>query len=91
MREQSSFAEGFNKVAYSIPRDEILRSMSFNELAIEIGSCKKDSPKFFVVERELKRRIAEDQAKINRSNMILSACIGGLGGALLSELFRFIR
>ena len=56
--------------------------MSFVELASQLSSCEKDTAKFHVIERELKGRLAKDQAKINRFNVILGACIGGAFGLL---------
>jgi len=60
--EVDAFASGF----HGIPSPDKLRQMSFVQLAELLSSCNRDSPKFIVVERELKIRIAEDQAKINR-------------------------
>ena len=64
--ENDVFISGF----HGIPSPEKLRQMSFLELAELLSSCKNGSTKFLVVERELKIRIAEDQAKINRRNML---------------------
>ncbi|WP_442499078.1 hypothetical protein [Methylobacter sp. sgz302048] len=83
-----AFKTGVNKVVHNIPHDYELSKMSFVELAIELASSKKDSPKFIVFEREIKKHIAKDQAKINRGNIILGACIGLVGvflGAWLKE------
>lgn len=70
------------EVWHDIPGDEKLKSMSFSDLAVEIAGCPKDSPKFQVVEREMKKHIAKDQAKINRCNIILGACVGGIFGLI---------
>lgn len=63
-----------------IPDESKLESMSFIALSELLSSCEKDSTKFHVVERELKKRLAKDQAEINRSNIILGACMGGFFG-----------
>ena len=73
----SDVSKGFNKVRHGIPDDSKLASMSFADLAVDLSLCIKDSPKFTVIERELKKRIAQDQAKINRPNMLYAACVGG--------------
>lgn len=83
-----AFNSGVNKVVHDIPCDSDLKKMSFVELSIELASSKKDSPKFIIFEREIKKHIAKDQAKINRGNIILGACIGLVGvfiGAWLKE------
>lgn len=82
-----AFKAGVNKVAHDIPYDYELSKMSFVELAIELASSKKDSPKFTVLEREIKKHLAKDQAKINRSNIILGACIG-LAGVFIGGVLR---
>jgi hypothetical protein len=51
--------------------------MSFSDLAVELSSCTKDSPKFTVVEREMKRRLAKDQAKISLPNILVGAGVAG--------------
>ena len=65
--------------------------MSFAELASELASSEKDSPKFTVLEREIKRHLAKDQAKINLPNMLFAACVGGffaLAGVVLGAYLR---
>ena len=71
--EQDGFVRGY----HDIPSDNKLCQMSFVELAAELASSEKDSPKFIAVERELKKHIAKDQAKINLPNMLYAACVGG--------------
>lgn len=81
-KEQEGFVRGY----HDIPSDNKLCQMSFAELAAEHASSEKDSPKFISVERELKKRIAKDQAKINLPNMLYAACVGGtfaLAGVVL--------
>lgn len=78
--------EGFVRGFHDIPSDNKLCQMSFVELAAELASSEKDSPKFIAVERELKKHIAKDQAKINLPNMLYAACVGGtfaLAGVVL--------
>ena len=80
--EQDGFVRGF----HDIPSDNKLCQMSFAELASLLPSCEKDSPKFLVIERELKKHLAKDQATINRPNMLYAACVGGafaLAGVVL--------
>ena len=74
--------EGFDRGFHGIPDAEKLAAISFVELAALLSSCEKDSVKFRVIERELTSRLAKDQAKINRFNVILGACIGGAFGLL---------
>jgi hypothetical protein len=87
--ENDGFVRGF----YGIPDDGKLNAMSFTELCELLASCEKESPKFLVVEREMKRRLAKDQAKIDRVNILLGALIGGaftlvgaVGGAFIQSL-----
>ena len=60
-----------------IPDDNKLEAMSFIALSELLSSCESGSTKFHVVEREMKKRIAKDQAKINLKNIIIGACLGG--------------
>jgi hypothetical protein len=81
--------EGFVRGFHGIPDAEKLNAMSFAELASLLSSCEKDSPKFHVVERELKKHLAKDQAEINRPNIRLGAYIGGgfgLAGVVLGAV-----
>ena len=85
-KEEAEAQEGFVRGFHSIPDDGKLSAMSFSELASLLSSCEKESPKFLVVERELKKHLARDQAKINLPNMLWAACIGGafaLAGVVL--------
>lgn len=63
---------------HDIPDDDKLQEMSYIQLSEIFHSCEKDSTKFLVVEREMKRHLAKDQAEINRKNILLGVCIGGL-------------
>lgn len=72
--EQTGFLHGY----HDIPFDHELRQMSFTELVLKLLAAKKDSLKFIVLERELKERYADDQAKINRSNVKYGAYIAGV-------------
>jgi hypothetical protein len=76
-----------NEVFHGIPSDEKLKSMSFSDLAVECGDCPKDSPKFKVIEREMKKHLAKDQAKINLPNILIGAGIG-LAGVVLGAYLR---
>lgn len=78
-QQPSCNKEIFIRSFHGIPDDEQLKSMSFAELASELSSSDPGSPKFMVIEREMKKHIAKDQAKSNRSNIILGACIGLVG------------
>lgn len=85
--EQDAFARGY----YDIPALGELRSMSFVELAELLSSCAKNSPKFLVVEHELKNRFAKDQAKINLPNMLWAAALAGvfaIAGAVVGAIIR---
>ena len=73
----SDLSKGFNKVHHGIPDDSKLASMQFSDLAVELSLCKKDSPKFMVVEREMKKQLAKDQARINLPNIVVGAGIAG--------------
>lgn len=74
------------EVLHNLPNEDELRAMSFADLASELSKCIKDSPKIQVIEREIKKRLAQDQAKINLPNMLYAACVGGafaLAGVVL--------
>lgn len=83
---QCAAQDAFLRGALDIPDDAKLLQMSFVELAALLSSCESGSAKFNVVEREMKRRLTQDQAKINRPNMLWAAGIGGtfaLSGVVL--------
>jgi hypothetical protein len=85
--EQDGFMRGF----HGIPDDGQLRVMSYIELSEVFHSCEKDSTKFHVVEREVKRRLAKDQAEVNRSNILFGTVVGGifnLAGVVLGYCLR---
>jgi hypothetical protein len=74
--EAEGFVRGFN----SIPEDDKLRALSFVELAEELSRSPKDSTRYMTIDRELKKRLAADQAKINRTNVYAGALMSGLFG-----------
>ncbi|WP_340121349.1 hypothetical protein [Methylobacter svalbardensis] len=84
---EDTFKSGVNKVIHGIPYDSDLKNMSFIELATELAASKKDSPRFTIFEREIKKHLAKDQAKINRGNIVLGACIG-LAGVFIGSFIR---
>ena len=72
--------DAFVRTSHGLPLQHKLDAMSFFDLARLISTVKADSPAYMVVERAMKRILAEDQAKINRLNVLLGALIGGLFG-----------
>lgn len=70
--------DGISRGFHGIPDDEKLKKMSFIKLAEELASCSNGSPKFIVIEREIKKHIARDQSKAARSNILLGAGIAGI-------------
>lgn len=80
--ERKAEEDGFLRGYHSIPDDVKLHKMSFVELAALLASCEGGSAKYNVVERELKKHLAEDQAEINRKNILLGACLGGVFGLI---------
>lgn len=83
--EAQAAADAMARGYHSIPDDAELQRMSFVELASLLSSCESGSPRFNVVEREMKKHVAKDQAEINRPNMLWAAGIGGVFA--LSVLF----
>jgi hypothetical protein len=78
--QQPSDKEDFVRGFHGIPDDEKLEAMSFAELASEISSCEVGSPKFIIIEREMKKHLAKDQAEINLRNVIIGGIMAGLFG-----------
>jgi hypothetical protein len=88
---KSSEEEDFVRGYHGIPDDGKLKAMSFAELASLLTECEKDSAKFSVVEREMKKRLAKDQASVNRFNILMGAMIAGvctIAGALIGSHLR---
>lgn len=87
LENDDEFVRGY----HDLPHENDLRQMSFVQLVSLLATCKKDSPKFTVVEREIKKYLAKDQAKINRSNIFLGVCIGGIFtivGAIIGAIIK---
>jgi len=76
--QQLSAEEDFARGFHGIPDDEKLKRMSFAELSAELAGTEKGSPTYKVIERELKKHLAKDQAKINLPNMVWAAGFGGV-------------
>lgn len=76
LENDDDFVRGY----HGIPHEDQLRQMSFVQLVSLLATCQKDSPKFAVIERELKKHLAKDQAEINRKNILIGGCIGGIFG-----------
>lgn len=91
MREEDSEADGFARGFHAIPHADKLRSMPFVELAEELANSQKDSTKFITIDREVKRRLAYDQARVNRSNVILGAILAGCFGLIGVALGWYLR
>jgi len=66
--ERKAEEDGFLRGYHDIPDNVKLHKMSFVDLAALLASCEGGSAKFNVVERELKKHLAKDQAEINRKN-----------------------
>ena len=65
---------------YKILNDATVSGMSFVALAEAMATTDKKSPLYLVLDREHKKILAKDQAKITRSNVIIGAIIGGAFG-----------
>lgn len=89
--EQRAAEDAFLRGSLDIPDDEKLRQMSFVELAALLSSCESGSARFNVVERELKKHLAKDQAKINRFNIGFGACVGGIFGLVGVVLGAYLK
>ena len=87
LKNDDDFVRGF----HGIPHEDRLRQMSFAQLVSLLASCQKDSPKFAVIERELKRHLANDQSEINRKNVIIGGCIGGIFGLVGVVLGAYLK
>ena len=89
--EQRTAQDALLRGVLDIPDDEKLREMSFVELAALLSSCENESPRFKVVDRELKKHLVKDQAKINRFNIGFGACIGGIFGLVGVVLGAYLK
>ena len=87
IESDDQFAAGF----HGLPGPNELSQMSFLELAELLSSCEKDTPRFLVVERELKKRLAKDQAKIILPNMLWAAALAGVFAILGAVVGATIR
>ena len=79
MSVESERKEVAEKIWNGMPTKAELKAMSFSDLAIVFDDCKKkELSGVHVIEREMKKRISEDQAKIDQKNIIFGAKIAGL-------------
>lgn len=90
-KEAKAASESFNQGYHDIPDKEVLQKMSYTELCIELRSCQPGTPRYDVIEREQKKHLAIDQAKINRTNIIIGASIGGACGIAGVVIGVFLR
>lgn len=74
MNRKDEIARGY----HDIPSEKELKKMSFIEKCTLLSSCGKDSIKSLVIDREIKKQLAKDQAWINLKNIIIGTIIGGL-------------
>jgi hypothetical protein len=89
--EQQAADDALARGYHNIPDDEHLQRLSFIQLATVLSSCESGTARFSVVEREMKKHLAKDQAKINRFNIGFGACIGGIFGLLGVVLGIFLK
>lgn len=78
--------EAFNREMADIPSDKELREMSDTSLTLLKVSSDKDSARYEIIEKEIKRRDRKEQASINLKNILYGTAIG----ATLSGLFTLI-
>lgn len=91
MENQRKRIEAVGRVYDGIPDDQKISGMTYYELSVAFRSCEAGSTGFDVIEREMKKHLAQDQAKINRPNMLWAAGIGGvfaLCGVVLGHYLR---
>ena len=82
--------DAFDRSEYKIPLDSELRKMSFVEMATALHGITVGSPRYIVIDREIKKQLAQDQAQANRTNVLLGALVGGcfaLAGVVLGWFF----
>ena len=87
----AEMADAHSRGYHRIPDGEEIQAMSYIRLSEILHSCDKDSTKYIVIEREMKKHLAKDQAEINRKNIILGACMGGIFGLSGVVLGTFLR
>jgi hypothetical protein len=79
-----------NEVWHDIPAPELRAKMSPEKLSILLSSCEKDSPKHTLLSHELNIRLAQEQAKLNRTNIKIAGLftvIGAILGASATAFF----
>jgi len=74
-----------NDVFHGIPPDSVRKKMSPMELAVLLSECEeKNSPKYILIEHELKIRIVKKQSKTAYIGMVM-AFVGIILGWALSK------
>lgn len=68
-----------------LPPDHVLCNKSFDDLVELIDLCpERESGRFLILDRELKKRLATDQARINFPYMLRAARLGAIIGGLFA-------
>lgn len=88
-KKSQSEHDAFQRTVYErhgIPPKDFLQEMPDEDLALNMEKSRKDSAEYLVYDREMKRRVATDAAKIARQNILYGAMIGGCFGIVGSVI-----
>ena len=91
MNDKRTEQDGLDVSDHNIPDKYWLASKPFDVLAAFLAESRKDSARHTVIDREIKKRLAKDSAGINRNNVIIGACAGGVFGLLGVILGNYLK
>ena len=82
MKDRRTEQDGFDVAGHDIPDKYDIAAKTFDVLAAMLADSKQDSARYTVIDREIKKRLANDSAAIHLKNVIIGACAGGVFGLL---------
>jgi hypothetical protein len=71
-----------DRVLLEVPTDAELSNMTYMDLANNLSLSRPNSARFHVLDRQMRRILAEDQMLINRKNTYIAGFVSLLGVAL---------
>lgn len=81
-QETNEEQAAMDRALLDIPTDTELSNMTYIELVDNLSRSRQNSARFHVLDRQMRRILAEDQMLINRKNTYIGGLVSLLGVAL---------
>ena len=76
MEDRRTELDGIDVVGHNIPDKHEVAAKKFDILAAMLAESGQDSPRYTVIDGEIKKRVAKNSAAIHLKNVIIGACAG---------------